>query len=257
MKLVEPLSWDTSFFELAIGRVRDGVDAQTVADAVAEADAGALDCLYLLADAGDAALIDGAQRLGFRVRDTRLELEKPLARGAAAARGEVRRAAAGDLPRLQTLARERVRGTRFFADPRFARERCTELYAAWLARGVHGAPRRVTLMSDDASGFVVCHTDAAAGTGTIELIAVSADVAGRGVAARLLDSADALFAQAALGRAAVSTQCANIAAQRLYQRHGYRTAAAHVWLHRWSAPDAPPRSRRTYAAAGTAVLTPK
>jgi RimJ/RimL family protein N-acetyltransferase len=41
------------------------------------------------------------------------------------------------------------------------------------------------------------------------------------------------FADAGLSRARVATQAANVASQRLYQRAGFRTSEAALWLHRW------------------------
>jgi ribosomal protein S18 acetylase RimI-like enzyme len=244
VKLIEPLSWDTEFFGLPVGRVREGVNTQTLASAVEQADAAQLDCLYLLAAAEDAELIDLAQRHGFRVRDVRLELERsvfrerPVSPRVEATAG-VRRASPSDLLRLEPIARERLRGTRFFADPGFPLARCSELYGAWLRRGLQGAPERVTLMLEDASGFLVCRLDPDAGSGAIELVAVSEEASGRGVGARLLSAVEALLSEASLERATVVTQACNIAAQRLYQRHGYRTCGAHTWLHRWRQEPSP------------------
>lgn len=232
MKPIRLLSWDTRFFGFPIGQVCDGVDARAIAEAVKQAESERIDCLYLLAAAEDAELIDVAQQHGFLVRDVRIELDRTVPATIHSPAG-LRRAGSGDLSRLESIARDRVRGTRFFADSRFPFERCTDLYVAWLHRGLHGAPERVTIMSEDASGFLVCRLDPRARSGTIELIAVSARAAGRGLGATLLGGADALFCEASLERASVATQACNIAAQRLYQRHGYRTRRAQLWLHRW------------------------
>ncbi len=239
MGLIEPLDWDSSFFGLSIARVRSGVDATTIGSAVEEADARRIGCLYLLAAADGEALIDCAQGHGFVVRDIRVELEREVL-GDTEEKPEVRCATAADVAQLAPIAREGVRGTRFFADPGFRPALSSEMYVAWLRLGLLGAPERVTLMPMDASGFVVCHLDTGAGTGTIELIAVAGDARGRGVGGTLLAGAERLFAKASLKRATVVTQGRNIPAQRLYQKHGYRTSSVGLWLHRWRPATSPP-----------------
>jgi ribosomal protein S18 acetylase RimI-like enzyme len=236
VRLIEPLHWDSAFFDLSIGRVCDGIDAATIGVAVREADRQQIDCLYLLAAVDDDRLLECAQRQGFIVRDIRMELEQPVL-GDADIKHGLRHATPSDLARLAPIARERVRGTRFFADPGFLSTACQELYVAWLRRGVAKIPGRITLMPADASGFVVCHLDRKTATGAIELIAVAAGAEGRGIGSALVAGAGRLFAEASLERATVVTQGRNLAGQRLYQRHGYRTSSVHLWLHRWLPKD--------------------
>jgi dTDP-4-amino-4,6-dideoxy-D-galactose acyltransferase len=248
MSLIEPLGWDSSFFGVSIGRVRGGVEAAAIPATVDEADERGVDCLYLLAPADDDGLLDRAQRCGFVVRDIRVELERTVL-GHACGKLGVRRATSADLARLAPIARERVRDTRFFADPGFRPARSAELYVAWLRRGLLGDPERVTLMPTDAGGFIVCHLDPETATGAIELIAVADEAAGRGVGSALVQGAERLFAEASLARATVVTQGRNIRAQRLYQRHGYRTGSVSLWLHRWRPAIAPPAVARAAAHA--------
>ncbi len=103
----------------------------------------------------------------------------------------------------------------------------------WLRRGHRDAGRRL-ITASGLDGFVVCRLDGESGVGTIELIAVSAEAEGTGLAARLLHGAESLFMDAGLARAHVVTQGRNLSAQRLYQRHGYRTGDVSLWLHRWA-----------------------
>jgi ribosomal protein S18 acetylase RimI-like enzyme len=65
------------------------------------------------------------------------------------------------------------------------------------------------------------------------LIAVAAAAARRGVGAALLAGVGTIFADHSLATAQVATQGHNVAAQRLYQAHGYRTTSMDLWLHRW------------------------
>lgn len=235
---IERLAWDSDFFGFAVARVACAqADEASLDAALAACRTQRIRCAYLLLDAADAAASERAQERGFVVRDLRLELEQALGTGhapdAPAGAVAIGPARAGQRDALERIAREAFAQSRFFADPGFPRERCRELYAAFLRRGLDGAPERLTLASEDAGGFVACHLDRERGVGTIELIAVAEDVRGGGVGRALVDAALATFADAGLARAEVVTQGANVASQRLYQHAGFRTSSARLWLHRW------------------------
>ncbi|MBA3807995.1 MAG: GNAT family N-acetyltransferase [Solirubrobacterales bacterium] len=232
MSLVEELAWDSSFFGFPIGKVAEGIAVGDVEAATKEADQHALRCVYMLVAADDHALLDSSQRHGFLVRDVRVELARRVEGHPATLRG-LRRGSVDDLERLAPIARERFAGTRFHADSGFPRGRSADLYVQWLRRGLAGEGSWLALVAEDYSGFVVCDLGLTSGTGSIGLLGVAADAAGRGVGSSLLAGAGAVFTEAALTTAQVVTQAHNIAAQRLYQANGYRTARTQVWLHRW------------------------
>jgi dTDP-4-amino-4,6-dideoxy-D-galactose acyltransferase len=232
LNLVKLLDWDSSFFGFPVGMVKAELVSGKVEAAVREADAQKLRCTYLLVPARDPALLDEAQKHGFLVRDVRIELERSVL-GHPAAMDGLRHGTPDDLQRLRPIASDRFKGTRFFADDGFSAERSAELYVEWLRQGLQGESGWVTLVTNDVHGFVVCQLSTASGTGRIGLIGVASDAAGQGVGSALLAGAGALFSNASLVTATVVTQGHNVAAQRLYQSHGYRTATAHIWLHRW------------------------
>ncbi|HYV16724.1 MAG TPA: GNAT family N-acetyltransferase [Conexibacter sp.] len=234
---ITALPWDSALFGFPIARVNaTRLDAAALDAALAACRAQAIRCAYLLLDADDAHGSQLAQATGFVVRDVRLELERPLERDTARRAADATAVGPARLeqrPALDALAREAFPLSRFFADPGFPRERCGDLYAAFLARGLDGAPERRTLATADASGFVVCHLDEPRSVGTIELIAVAADARGSGDGSALVAGALETFTAAGLRTAEVVTQAANVASQRLYARAGFRTRRARVWLHRW------------------------
>lgn len=234
MNLVRILDWDSSFFGFPVGMLKADLVSGKVEAAVREADAHELRCTYLLAPASDHALLDEAQKHGFFVRDFRIELERPVAGHPTGMTG-LRHGTPDDLEQLRPIASDRFEGTRFFADDGFSSERSVELYIEWLRQGLQGDRGWVTLVTNDTHGFVVCQLSTTSRTGKIGLIGVALDAAGRGVGSALLAGAGTLFSSASLVTATVATQGNNIAAQRLYQSHGYRTATAHIWLHRWRA----------------------
>lgn len=232
MSLVERLDWDSEFFGFPIGRVPNHVGASDIAAAVREADEHELRCVYLCVAAKDGRLLDEAQRLGFMVRDLRVTLEGQLP-SSSAEPTNVKPAGLAALDGLAAIARERFQTTRFFADPGFDRDRCRELYVAWLRRGLEPSTDRVTLIAEKDRGFVVCRFNRPANRGEIELIGVAEEAEGHGVGTALVTGAQATFARERLACMRVVTQGSNIAAQRFYQRHDFRTHEVALWLHRW------------------------
>jgi dTDP-4-amino-4,6-dideoxy-D-galactose acyltransferase len=228
---VVPLDWDSAFFGFPIARIdAERPDRDALAAALEVCRGSGVRCAYLLLDAADDDGSGAAQSLGFVVRDVRVELDRPLSAGDRdAGEGAIATAGPEQMPALEALARERFTMSRFFADPGFPRERCRELYAAFVRRGLSGDPHRWTLASPGANGCIVCLADPGEGLGTIDLVVARRP--GEGTA--LVRAAVASFARAGLSRAVVATQAQNIAAQRSYQRAGFRTCAGALWLHRW------------------------
>jgi dTDP-4-amino-4,6-dideoxy-D-galactose acyltransferase len=230
---VEPLAWDSAFFGFPVARIdAEEPGREELEEAVEECARDGVRCAYLLLDAADARGSEAAQALGFVLRDVRVELDRPVGAADATLGDEsvaIAEADAEQLPALEALVRERLTTSRFFADPGFARERCRELYAAFVRRGIEDAPARWTLATADASGCIVCHADDERGVGTIELVVASRP----GEGGALVRAAVARFARAGLTSALVATQANNIAAQRSYQRAGFRTCRSALWFHRW------------------------
>ncbi|MCS6772452.1 MAG: GNAT family N-acetyltransferase, partial [Kiritimatiellae bacterium] len=83
-------------------------------------------------------------------------------------------------------------------------------------------------------GYVTCKL-LGAGVGQIGLFAVSAPARGRGIGRHLLNAAIQWFAERDCRAVDVVTQGSNVAAQRIYQRHGFVTRDVSVWLHKWFA----------------------
>ncbi len=230
---VEPLAWDSAFFGFPIAQiVAERPDRPGLEAAVETCARDGVRCAYLLLDADDDRASEAAQALGFVLRDVRMELDRPISPSDADAplgTDEIAEARPDQLTALEALARERITQSRFFSDPGFPRERCRELYAAFVRRGLGDGPRRWTLATADASGCIVCLGAPQERLGTIELV-----VARRpGDGGALVRAALASFARAGLTSATVTTQATNIAALRSYQREGFRNCRSALWFHRW------------------------
>jgi ribosomal protein S18 acetylase RimI-like enzyme len=228
---IDLLEWDTHHFGFKIARLTEPRDADQIREGIAAAEQAGVRCLVTLIGLDQTAVIVAAEDAGFRSYDVRLEFDRaPRDSGAAA---EPIAATNADLPRFETIARASFSDSRFYADPNFADESAAEMYALWVRRGMND-PERLLLTTKELGGFIVCHCNAVTGIGTVELIAVDDRVRGNGVGSQLLKSAEAAFSDAGMARARVVTQAGNVAAQRFYQRWGYRTASASLWLHRWT-----------------------
>jgi dTDP-4-amino-4,6-dideoxy-D-galactose acyltransferase len=182
-------------------------------------------------DAGDVAESLAAQGAGFRLVDVRVELHRPTAAGHAA----VREHHEGDVQALRSMARVSHSDTRFYADPRFPRGRCDDLYEVWIRRSCDGWAQTVLVPDEGGTpaGYVTVHVDEAGQRGSIGLIAVAPDGRGRGVGETLVRGAVDWCHRRGLREILVVTQGRNVSAQRVFQRCGFRTATVGLWFHKW------------------------
>ncbi len=124
------LPWDSDFFGVRIARVNgDSLMPGDLASVDAWCANEAIDCAYYLSRADDPATLAAAQASGFRLMDVRVTYERPLPGRPVIPGAPVRTARPADLPTLRRIARVSHTDTRFYADARFPRARCDELYA--------------------------------------------------------------------------------------------------------------------------------
>jgi dTDP-4-amino-4,6-dideoxy-D-galactose acyltransferase len=239
------LEWDSTFFGLRIARV-EPVAVHGEAGNLVDAWCGLnqIDCVYLLADAGDQPTIDAAEAAGFKLVDIRLTLDLKLSEAALAppgvAHGVVRAAEARDLQMLKAIARQSHRETRFYADGHFDPQRCDDMYEAWIERSCNGWADRVIVAELEglAAGYVSCHLRTPR-DGQIGLVAVESNKRGLGLGLVMLDEALRWFADQKVTSVSVVTQGRNVKAARFYQRAGFSVASIQLWYHKWVASNRP------------------
>lgn len=228
------LAWDTEHWGRAIARVRPGpFDAALAAQLDLWHPEHPPELLSYLCDAADGASLVAAQAAGFRVVDVRLELacDELVSAPSPPSDLAVRDVAAPDVLHLRAIAREAHGNTRFAIDASL-RPRAGALYERWVERDVaSGAPAVVAVIDGAVAGY--CTTQVDASTGAISLLAVSGAARRRGAGAALVRSALARLSDLGCERATVVTSASAVAAQRLYQRLGFRTTGTGLWLHRW------------------------
>lgn len=231
------LPWDTEFFGLRIAALNAApLETGAIARLVEEAREQRIDCVYLLSDATDVGRVQSAEQVGFRFVDIRITFARtPEARSASRPSADrVRAACEADVPALRSIAALSHTASRFFADPRFPRDRAAELYSTWIEKSVRGWSDLVLTVDDDGipAGYLSCHLRAEE-SGEIGLVAVSQQANGKGYGGELLDAAMSWFAAHGVERVSVVTQGANVAGLRLYQSRGFLTSSVQLWHHLW------------------------
>src|SRR5262245_35005785 len=233
------LDWDTRFFGVRVASLQ----ARALGHGQMERElewcrTNAIECVYLLADAGDLETLRTAQERGFRLVDIRVtfeaRLDRELPRARAGDPSRVRLARPEDVPSLRAIAAVSHTDSRFYADPRFDRERCSELYATWIERSCNGWADVVFVaeLEREPVGYLSCHRRPD-GRGDIGLVGVAARAANQGLGSALVARALTWFREQGLARATVVTQARNVGAQRLYQSAGFQTASVALWHHLW------------------------
>jgi GNAT superfamily N-acetyltransferase len=230
------LAWDSEFFGVTIARLAAVPEQDALGDVDAECRDLRVDCLYALVDADHREQMQAMEDRGYRMVDIRMTLacstpglQVPSTGGVA-----VRPARASDVMKLEDIARVSHRDGRFHADHRFDRSRCDELYATWIARSCQDYADAVLVADLDgcAAGYITLDSRDD-GTGSIGLFAVAPEARGRGVGGRLVEDALQWFARSGCSRVEVVTQGGNAVAQRIYQKHRFRTCRVQVWFHKW------------------------
>lgn len=207
--------------------------AESLRAVEAWADEHAVRCLYFLASSNDPRTAHVAEQGGFRLMDLRVELRREV--GDAVEASEVREARGEDHDRLREIARASHGTTRFYADPRFAADRCDDLYATWIERSLNGWAAGVLVVErgGSAAGYCSWNLDERDRAGSIGLIAVDASAQRSGAGVALATGAVAWCASRGARAMSVVTQGRNVAALRTFQRAGFLVSSVDLWFHKW------------------------
>ena len=240
------MEFDSHLFGMRIGRLGDGPLTEIRARAAVEwSRVNRVRCLYYLCPAHDAKSMAIAQQFGFLVVDVRVTfaitsedyLKESGSPTPSPLDGDIaiRSHLPSDVSELTSIAATSYTDTRFYQDPRFAREACDRLYEIWVEKSCRGYAEAVLVadVEGQPAGFITCHLTPK-GEGNIGLVGVSEHARGRRLGKMLVRAALDWFAQRGTLRVTVVTQGRNLAAQRLYQRSGFLTNRVDLWLHRWS-----------------------
>src|SRR6266581_4191699 len=215
------LEWDSSFFGFPIAQAASQTLSEGSGRAMLEwSQANSVRCLYLLADPNSTQTAGLAHRLDFKFVDVRVQLSLEIGAPNASKVQEsrARTAREPDIPALQAIAR------------------AEDLFATWIAKDCAGWADKVLTVERGSSGplgYITCNLSKDSNTGRIGLVGVASEFRGKGVGKTLISGALQWFCSVGAQKIAVVTQMRNVAAQRLYQRGGFRTESVRVWYHRW------------------------
>ena len=204
--------------------------------------------MYCLCAAGDYGAVRLLEQNSFHLVDIRLTLEATLRKSTQertiAPECLIRPVRQSDIPALQDIAQVSHTDSRFFFDRRFPRALCGELYRRWLQRDAADSATTVFVadLHGEPVGYLSCRLESAE-EATISLVGVGERARGRGIGKQLIHHALDYACSHARQRIKVVTQGRNIAAQRLYQGAGFRTATLQIWFHRWFETATPPPYR--------------
>jgi dTDP-4-amino-4,6-dideoxy-D-galactose acyltransferase len=204
------------------------------ADLVACSDSENIKCLYFLCECDDANTLSVAEDVGFRVVDVRMILDATVPDDSRIVYSDVRPSKPEDLPALRRIAGISHQTSRFYFDEQFPKGACDLLYETWIEKSCQGWADIVLVAAKQkgACGYITCHLEN--GTGRIGLFAVAPEVQNQGLGRLLLHASLCWFKERGCRTVQVTTQGRNVLAQRVYQAAGFRTAAVHLWLHRWA-----------------------
>jgi ribosomal protein S18 acetylase RimI-like enzyme len=238
------LPWDSGFFGRRIARAAcnrlDPVILRGLEDWCA---LNGVECLYFLADPDAPGSLALAEDSGFRMTDIRVLLKHVIGRFQDGPPGEhdgeytLRAIRPGDEAPLLEIAGRIHQTTRFWRDPGFPGDRCSELYRRWLERDISGRADHVVVCESGSNpvGYVTCllEEDGGRRRGTVSLLGVHEDHRKRGLGSLLLGTAVRWFAERGAGTVDVVTQGTNTASLRVYQQAGFLIDSVMIWFHRW------------------------
>jgi dTDP-4-amino-4,6-dideoxy-D-galactose acyltransferase len=237
--VVEKLSWDSDFFGIGVARLKPKrIDASILDYVLAWCKKNEISCLYCEADIGHRETLDLVQHKEFKLVDVRIDLEVDLKRtnGFIISRNSdtlVRPFDEGDIPALETIAKQISQTSRYRLDPGFPEGTSERLYVTWIQKSCAGFADFVFIGEQEGKpvGFVTgkCEHE----WGRLVLVGVNSQFAGRGIAPLIIKRALEWFEDKKIHRVRVLTQGRNVASQRLYQNCGFRTSEVTLFYHKW------------------------
>ncbi len=236
---VEPLSWESDFFNISSGKIvfdpacgplaSSALDAFKVVQAKVAADAP--------------AQVDALATLGFRLVEGEIDcsrslaVEDPSAReptpGVSSGSAAPRIAGAQDIQAARQLASSAFTLSRF-REPWYRAPDCRRFYAVWAENAIHGAFDDLCLVIGPPGAIkgMVTLRSTSADEARIGLLAVQPGLGGRGIGRALFTAALAWCGQQQKSRLRVATQTGNLAALRLYIACGATIDGTAYWLYR-------------------------
>ncbi|HVX11594.1 MAG TPA: GNAT family N-acetyltransferase [Pirellulales bacterium] len=243
--------WDTAFFGFRVAEIdARELDERSLADYLLAARDERCELVYWRTDPQRALSPELLDRFAGQLVDRRvtyrLLLHEADSGGAAAMASAVCECPVGPASeQLRELAIVAGQFSRFKTDRRFPTALFEALYRRWIDRSTLHEIADAVLVAPGgaaANGAVemlgMSTISAADERATIGLIAVRAEVQGKGIARALMSASHAWMLDRGLRESFVTTQEANRRACALYERCGYRVGEHSLFYHFWPTHDA-------------------
>lgn len=224
------LDWDSSHFGFPIARLDRELCDEEFGTFEGWCRDNYIRCAYLLTEASPAALSWAIQK-GFSFQDVRITLDHAL-KAIPSFSPDTRSIEPADFAKLVEKGPAIFRQSRFFQDVRFPRARSVALYEIWIQNCCRVSDSQASIVSGpvgNPQGFITCDLTKT-GEGHIGLYGTFEFP---GLGQKLLAHALSWFRERAALSVYVVTQGSAIAAQRSYQKAGFRTKSIEFWFHRW------------------------
>jgi len=240
---VKLLPWDSQFFNFGVARlVTPHLTPQLWKQVRSWCMENHIRCLYYEANLNDFESLSTAAAVGFLPIDVRVIFDYHMTDEVALKTSlySPRRTKCNISPvdprqflAIEEIARDIGKVSRFHLDMHFPRGASGEMYVLWARKvyqSVSGAVLVATL-NEVVAGFIACEREQ--GEGKIALVGVDSHSRGHGVGTHLVLGALDWFQKQGCELVQVVTQGCNVAAQRLYQKVGFRTASTTLTYHYW------------------------
>lgn len=229
--MIKPLAWDSKFFGLTIGSLE--VAAEVSLDAVSQAlDESVFDVIYVQLETPTSAQLASFSKLA-PLFDHKVIFEKMISAYEINSTELILPYRGRTTNALVQLAWASGVQSRFYLDPRF-RPHYQRFYKTWLVNSIEGDLADATFVpyaNNKQVGFVSTVSDGV--VGQIGLLVVDSEHQRQGIASRLLKTAQAWCQQSELDCLRIATQENNMAACRLYEKHGFHIARSIGIYHYW------------------------
>ena len=245
--MIEYLEWDSSFFGVSVGSVRNSIASENDLDSLLQELRGSsLNLVYVTLPMDRPDLITRILReIGAMQVDSRAEMTIDLLRNHSprtviqSTDFVLRIAENEDAASVGELASYCFRGlTRFYMDPRFSDNRCDELYRIWGERDVRKKENLSLVCTCNGRFAGFCTADSIEDKDArIGLIGVAPGFRGLGLGQILLNKAAGMFRDRGCAQLLAVTQLGHAGAIRMYERTGFLLRDTSVVVHLWQDVD--------------------
>ncbi len=236
--LIAFLNWDTSFWGFPVALITSRRLTKNISYRInLFLKINSIKLVQYLCDCHDRNSVDIVEKNKYQFKDIRLTFEKTLKKpnNTNKLHKGFRRAFIEETQYIQNMAQSLYLDSRYYFDENFDRTKVQEFYMEWIFKAIQ--------QTYDDDCFVICKDDQPVGYCTLKslsekeaaigLFGIHTEFSGQGLGKILINNVIKYLENKNYARIIVVTQGRNYAAQRLYQKVGFRTSTTELWYHKW------------------------